>query len=322
MRSSEMKSKALVNVSKFTGLQRPRRLLYCLWMALALTACKNESSAPVRSAAPAVAAAARSSDMSAKQAAPGGAQSETASQDATANPGRFIALRHSLTLETSASRIKPVFESWAQRCVLPQCELQVANFAREAQDTPPSATLEMRIQPKQADSFIAALTQDAEIVAHNRTSEDRTDQVIDVEAQQKNLTQLRDQLRAMLSQRSGSLKDTLEVQRELANTQSRLDSLAGMRKVLANETEKVSLSVNLQAKPEPLSAQVWSPLREAWQNIGSVTASSTAAIVTFVAAVLPWLVIGLPVFWFMGRIWKRRASVKLGKGQFRLERST
>jgi Domain of unknown function (DUF4349) len=306
MRSSEMNSGGEMFKSRGIGLQRSTCLVLAVWMVLLVTACRNESSSPERVAAPAAAAR---NDMSAKQAAPGGAQAETASagQETTANPGRFIALRHSLTLETSASRIKPVFESWAQRCVFPHCELQVANFAREAQGTPASATLEMRIQPKQADGFIAALTQDADIVAHNRSSEDRTDQVIDVEAQQKNLTQLRDQLRAMLSQRSGSLKDTLEVQRELANTQSRLDSLAGMRKVLANETEKVSLSVNLQAKPEPLSAQVWSPLREAWQNMGSVTASSTASIVTFVAAILPWLVIGLPVLWLLRRVWKRRA---------------
>lgn len=286
---------------------------------LAVAACGNKSESARAPAAEASAAAAASvrSDMSAKRvAAPaGGAQAE-ATRDASApatpttpESGRYIALRHSLTLETSSARVKPVFESWVQRCVLPQCELLVANFSRETEGNPPSASIEMRIQPKQADGFIASLTQDAEILAHNRGSEDRTDQVVDAEAQLKNLTQLRDQLRAMLSQRQGSLKDTLDVQRELANTQSRLDSLAGIRKALANETEKVAVSVSLQAKREALSAQVWSPLQEAWANVGSVTASSMAAIVTFVAAVLPWLVIGLPVLWLLRRFWKRRRKV-------------
>lgn len=296
---------------------RPRKMPFAglaigLAAMLALSACGNKSESARPAAAPAAAAVARS-DMARKAGAVAQAEStrrEAASaQDAAApaaESGRFIALRHSLTLETPAARLKPVFESWVQRCVLPQCELLVANYARETEGNPPSAALEMRIQPRQADGFIAGLAQDAEIIAHNRGSEDRTDQVVDVEAQLKNLTQLRDQLRAMLSQRQGTLKDTLDVQRELANTQSRLDSLTGARKALANETEKVALSVSLQARREPLSAQVWSPLQEAWQNVGSVTASSMAAIVTFVAAVLPWLIVGLPLLWLLRRFWKRR----------------
>jgi hypothetical protein len=219
---------------------------------------------------------------------------------------RYIALRHSLTLETPAEKLKTVYEGLIKRCLPTQCELLIANYSRETDGNLPSASLEMRIQPKLADGFVASLNQEAEVLAHNRGSEDRTDQVIDVEAQLKNLTQLRDQLRSMLSQKQGSLKDTLDVQRELANTQSRLDALTGTRKALANETEKVAVSIALQAKRESLPRQVWSPLKDAWHSIGEVMASSLAFIITFVAAVLPWLIIGLPVLWLARYLWRRR----------------
>ena len=242
----------------------------------------------------------------AKAAAP--AQAGDAPGAAAAEPTRYIALRHSITLETSAEKLKSVFEGLVKRCLPKQCELLVANYARETDGNLPSATLEMRIQPALADGFIASLNQEAEVLAHHRGSEDRTDQVIDVEAQMKNLTQLRDQLRSMLSQKQGTLKETLDVQRELANTQARLDALTGTRKALANETEKVAMSIALQAKRESLTRQVWSPLKDAWQGMGEVMASSLAFIITFVAAILPWLVIGLPLLWLGRYFWKRRRA--------------
>ncbi len=231
-----------------------------------------------------------------------------AADAAAAEPTRYVALRHSITLETPVEKLKAVFEGLVKRCLPKQCELLVANYSRETDGNLPSGALEMRIQPALADGFIASLIQEAEVLAHHRGSEDRTDQVIDVEAQIKNLTQLRDQLRSMLSQKQGSLKDTLDVQRELANTQARLDALTGTRKALANETEKVAVSIALQAKRESLPRQVWSPLKDAWHGMGEVMASSLAFIITFVAAILPWLVIGLPLLWLGRYFWKRRRA--------------
>jgi Domain of unknown function (DUF4349) len=240
----------------------------------------------------------------AKAAAP--SQSADAPGTPAAETTRYIALRHAITLETPSAKLKSVYEGLIKSCLPTQCELLVANYSRETDGNLPSASLEMRIQPKLADGFIASLSQEAEVLAHNRGSEDRTDQVIDVEAQMKNLTQLRDQLRTMLSQKQGTLKDTLDVQRELANTQARLDALTGTRKALANETEKVAVSIAMQAKRESLPRQVWSPLRDAWLGMGEVMASSLAFIITFAAAILPWLVIGLPLVWLGRYLWKRR----------------
>jgi Domain of unknown function (DUF4349) len=236
------------------------------------------------------------------------AQAGDASSSSSAEVTRYIALRHSLTLETPAEKLKSVYEGLIKRCLPTQCELLVANYSRETDGNLPSASLEMRIQPKLADGYIASLSQEAEVLVHNRGSEDRTDQVIDVEAQMKNITQLRDQLRAMLSEKRGTLKETLDVQRELANTQSRLDALTGTRKALANETEKVAVSVALQAKRTSLPRQVWSPLNDAWHGVGEVMASSLAFIITFAAAILPWLIVGLPLLWLVRHFWKRHRA--------------
>jgi hypothetical protein len=305
-------------------LSRMSLIGWVLTSVLILTACSDRTSSGKRAspeaatqvaagaAGPAVGVAMRGvagkadSASLAKAAAPG--QPADVPGNATLEPSRYIALRHAITLETPGEKLKAVYEGLVKRCLPKQCELLVANYSRETDGNLPSATLEMRIQPALADGLIASLNQEAEVLAHNRGSEDRTDQVIDVEAQMKNLTQLRDQLRSMLSQKQGTLKDTLDVQRELANTQARLDALTGTRKALANETEKVAVSIALQAKRESLPRQVWSPLKDAWHGMGEVMASSLAFIITFVAAILPWLVIGLPLLWLGRYFWKRRRA--------------
>ena len=68
------------------------------------------------------------------------------------------------------------------------------------------------------------------MIQHGRDIEDKTNQVVDTDARIKNLTSLRDRLRSMLDDKTAKFKDIIEVERELANTQSELDGLNSMRK--------------------------------------------------------------------------------------------
>jgi Domain of unknown function (DUF4349) len=71
---------------------------------------------------------------------------------------------------------------------------------------------------------------------------DKTTSVIDTDAKIKNLTAFRDSLRTMLMKPSVTVKDSIDIQQQLTDVQSQLDSETSARKILANETEKIALN--------------------------------------------------------------------------------
>ncbi|HEY6387815.1 MAG TPA: DUF4349 domain-containing protein, partial [Candidatus Acidoferrum sp.] len=129
--------------------------------------------------------------------------------------------------------------------------------------------------------------------------------VVDTEAKIKNLTTFRDNLRAMLAKPTATVKDLVEIQKQLTDTQSELDSETAQRKILANETEKISVEVSFRVERprgnEGGFAQIWDAFRES----GAVLADSIASLIYTIVTIIPWLVLILPIGWLLGKAWRR-----------------
>lgn len=162
-----------------------------------------------------------------------------------------------------------------------------------------SSTLSLRVAPEDAKQLFEQLGKVAKILEHRTESEDRTSTVIEVEAKIRNLTGLRDRLRQMLASPNGSLKDVVEVERELSKTQSELDSFQMRRKVLADETEKVFVDISFRSRKSVAETGAFAPIATAWQEAGHVLAASMAFAITFAVAVVPWLVLFIPTPWLL-----------------------
>lgn len=227
---------------------------------------------------------------------------------ADAAPRRYVALSHRLVVDTAAAGLPTVFDDAVQRCLKAGCEVLESSLQRETGYTAPSASLSARMPPAAVAAFLDGFGREAEVVEHHRSAEDKTDAVIDTEARISNLTELRDRLRAMLATRGAGLKEVIEVERELANTQAQLDSLAGLRKALANETDKVAVHVVFRTRPALSERSFFGPVAAAWDQAGGVLMRSLGALITFVAAVLPWSVILLPAAWGLRAVWRRWRS--------------
>lgn len=160
---------------------------------------------------------------------------------------KYIALRHHLQIETAPEKMQASFDAAIKQCETLNCQLLSANFNRQTPYNPPSASLSLRMPPKNVSLFLTGLTNNGEVTQHSRDSEDKTNQVIDADARIKNLTDLRDRLRLMLGDKLAKFKDIIDVERELANTQSQLDSIASIRKVLALETDLVAVNIDFSA---------------------------------------------------------------------------
>ncbi len=216
---------------------------------------------------------------------------------------KYIALRHNLTVETPAEKMQASFDAAVKHCEALNCQILGANYNRETPYSPPSAYLGVRVPPRNVEIFLSGLASSGEITQHGRESEDKTNQVVDADARIKNLTEFRDQLRVMLSDKSAKFKDLIEVQRELVNTQSELDSITSMRKILAQETDLVAVNINFTATQGLTQQGFFAPVARALKDAGRVMMESFAAVITFIMNALPWLLIGVPIFFLLRKYW-------------------
>ena len=218
---------------------------------------------------------------------------------------KYIALRHHLQIETPAEKMQATFDAAIAHCEALNCQLLSANFNRATPYNPPSASLYVRIPPRNVAIFLTGLAKNGEVMQHGRDSEDKTSQVVDTDARIKNLTELRDRLRVMLTDKSAKFKDIIEVERELANTQSQLDALSSMRKVLSQETDLVAVNIDFVAAQGITEQGFFAPVARALKDAGRVMMESFGSVITFIMSAIPWLLIGIPFIWLARRVWTK-----------------
>ena len=166
-------------------------------------------------------------------------------------------------------------------------------------DSLPSGDISFRVAPEDLKKLMDYVQKLGKVAEHSTEREDKTAAVVDTEAKIKNLTAFRDNLRLMLAKPSATVKDLVDIQTQLTETQSELDSETAQRKILANETEKIA--VELAFRVEGFTgnaggfARIWNALREA----GSILGDSTASLITTVVALIPWLIVIVPVAWLL-----------------------
>jgi hypothetical protein len=216
---------------------------------------------------------------------------------------RYRAIRQFLTLEVSGADLQSAWRSAHDDCAkLPvaQCDILVSTISQGEQNTPAMASLQIRIAPLQQDGYRKKILASGELREDRTESLDKTAEVIDTDARLKNSLALRDRLRAMLAASGAKFKDLIELEKELARVQSEIDSLSGIRKVLANETEKIFMQIDFRAKRSLAETGTFNPIKEAFSASGRAFATSLANLIVFVVMALPWAVSVFVIF-FIGR---------------------
>lgn len=276
--------------------------------SLVLLACGQSNNAGNTAVATRMVAPAKISSERAGDAVMGGAEQSMVEATEPNSPPpeelkKYIALRHHLTIELEAEAMQSVFDATLKQCESLHCQILTANVNKGTPYSPPSASLSVRMPPRNVEVFLSGLAKSGEVMQHLREAEDKTNQVVDADARIKNLTELRDRLRTMLNDKSAKFKDVIEVERELANTQSQLDSYLSMRKVLSLETDYVAMNIDFSAKQGITEQGFFAPVAKALKGSGRVMMESLAAVITFVMTALPWLLIGIPLILLARRFW-------------------
>jgi hypothetical protein len=290
-----------------------RMALLALAGMLALAGCNQRHDTVSMEPAPPPAPMAGGAGM--KQSRAANVQAEDAAAAAPAQDEmaqRFLAVRQELNVEVPQAQLADAWGQVRDLCATLRCELLTATLLRETPQQPGNALLEMRVAPADVDRLLGTLAGVATIVSQNTISEDKTTEVIDVEARIKNRTDFRDSLRLMLRDTTTkrTMSDLMEIQRTLSDTQAELDAMAAQRKLLEQQTSKQHIQIQFT----PTRALVqggtsYSPIGRALRDAGHVLGESMGALITFVAAVLPWLVlVVLPLGWMLRALWRRRRA--------------
>ena len=223
-------------------------------------------------------------------------------------PSRFIAVRHKLEILASEASLAKGWQSVIDFCATIQCEVVSSSVMARTSESVPTGSIILRVAPQDYAKLFAETEKQGNIIQHTTETEDKTSQVVDLEAKIKNQNTYRDSLRAMLAKPSAKVSDLVEIQEKLTEVQSELDSEAAQRKILANETEKIAVEINFRIEVASRRRSVFAPIGAAFRDSGYNLSESVATLIAFVIAILPWLVALILVIWIIRKLWRRRVT--------------
>ncbi|HEX9222974.1 MAG TPA: DUF4349 domain-containing protein [Candidatus Acidoferrales bacterium] len=224
---------------------------------------------------------------------------------AAGNSQRFVATRHKLEVIASESNLPKAWESVIAYCGTIECTVVSSNLVAQRRDAPPFGSMSLRVSPGDLKKLFDQVEKHGQVVGHATESEDKTTTVLDTDARIKNLTSFRDSLRTMLAKSSASVKDLVEIQQQLTEVQSQLDSETAQRKILANETEKVAVEISIGVERSGRGRSAWTPIGDALRESGSDFAASVAWLITAIVTIIPWFVLIAPLGWLVIKFWRR-----------------
>ncbi|MEU6729186.1 DUF4349 domain-containing protein [Nonomuraea wenchangensis] len=169
-----------------------------------------------------------------------------------------------------------------------------SSSASKARET---ATLEFKIPPTGYNAALGRLGKELGTqISMKQSTQDVTLQVADVESRLKSAERSLESLRTLLK-RADTIGQVLDVEREIASRQADLESLQAQQKELATQVAMATLTLRLlgpvaeAAQPEEESDGFLAGLKSGWKAL----LSSLVVLLTLLGAVLPWLLISLPL---------------------------
>jgi prepilin-type N-terminal cleavage/methylation domain-containing protein len=179
---------------------------------------------------------------------------------------------------------------------------------------PRSGRWEARIPVDRLDDFLQAVAGLGEPILRRTETEDVTEAYYDLEARLKNKTLEEGRLRRHLEQSTGSLKDTLDVERELSRVRGEVEQHEGRLRRLANRTTFTTVTISIQERrgyvpPEApgLGRRIVRTIRGSIDLLGRFGQH----LVLIVVAIAPWLPVVPLVAWPLWRLARLRRRALL-----------
>ena len=170
------------------------------------------------------------------------------------------------------------------------------------------ATLTCRVPAERLDEMLAKLRDVGEQKQVNLSTEDITEQYVDLAVRLRTQKQLEERLRALLERPSNKLGDLLDIEREIARVRGEIDSMEGRKRVWDNQVALSTLTVALH-EPRPVisgdDGGVWATLKASLGEAANNFVRTIAGLIASVGVVLPLGVAAFVAFWALRWLWRR-----------------
>lgn len=120
--------------------------------------------------------------------------------------------------------------------------------------------------------------------------EDLSKQIVDTEARLRSRVLLSQRLTELLRTRKGTVAELVEAERAVTEVNEEIDKARSWLKEMRGRVTYSTVMVNYQSGA-PGSGGFTRPIREAFGGIASTLGYSVGAAVTFIAALLPWILL-------------------------------
>lgn len=182
------------------------------------------------------------------------------------------------------------------------------------------ANFSLRIPTKHFNSFMEGSSVIGNVVITSISGEDVTSQYFDTEARLKSLKLQEERLLELLK-KSGTLRDVLDIEKELATVRYEIENLTGTLKRLDNLIDYCTIDVNLQEVDVLSLGNTGSSLVEKIQykfinSMNSVVEILKGSIIGIIAFI-PYLIIIVPIVLIIRYVFKNHTKKFLIKNPFK-----
>jgi hypothetical protein len=234
-------------------------------------------------------------------------------KDTQAGFVKRLAITHGYTLQVPNADIEDIQQRHLSACSKLGCTVVNTVFDRAFAGRI-TARSEVRIAPDAFAAFVDILAAaPGQIVTHTITTEDKTVPMLDVEKRLEVKTALRDRLSAMLREPGPrSSADLATIEKELAEVQGDIEGIVAQRDYLRTITETVRVNISYIGLAAQAGGVDLSPISRAGSSIGATLVESIAVLISFLAAIVPWLPLLALLAWAARRAlrrWRARGQV-------------
>jgi hypothetical protein len=168
-----------------------------------------------------------------------------------------------------------------------------------------------RIPVERFEAFLAAVGDAGYARRLNQTSQEVTQEYVDLEARIVNAKRLEERLVKLLESTRGELAEVITVEKELARARGELEQLEGRRRLLDHRTSLSTVTIEVQERdpyvaPQAPESSLRDRLAGAWNgSVDLLRQVVEAALLAFVAGA-PWggvAVVACTPVWL---VWRRR----------------
>lgn len=171
---------------------------------------------------------------------------------------------------------------------------------QESKPTDPSsraiASMQIRVPAPRLESTLDTLAKLGNVQTRSLTAEDVSDRLVDFQARLKNLRKSEEAVLKIL-ERSGSIRDVLQVSKELSNIRESIERISAQLNNLQNQVAYSTITLNLEAAVSAapaLGTPVGLRVQESWGQATHAVSEMTMGLLSFsiwLFAFSPYLVL-------------------------------